>query len=125
MPDALSARKGEFSRPSFSATEAIISGKRGTKRNATENPRAPVPTRVSAKLGLRPNIKEEGPISIREMLHKMKAMHVTYLRWTFVHRTPTRGEPNAYVKQPIANRYPTLSSGNLYYYSMYGVKMGS
>lgn len=76
----MSARKGEFSRPYFSATDAIISGRRGTKRNATEKPRPPVPTRVSAKLGLRPKIKEEGPISIREMLHKMKAMHVTYLR---------------------------------------------
>jgi hypothetical protein len=80
MPEALSAKKGEFSRPSFSATEAIISGSNGTKRKATEKPRAPVPTKVRARDGSNPRIIFEGPINNKEMLHKIKATQVMYLR---------------------------------------------
>lgn len=43
MPDALSLKNGDYSIPSFSATAAMISGSRGTNKNATENPKNAIP----------------------------------------------------------------------------------
>jgi hypothetical protein len=50
MPEALSERKGEFSRLFFSATDAMISGRSGTNRKATEKPRQPIPERVRPRV---------------------------------------------------------------------------
>jgi hypothetical protein len=49
MPEALSLRNGELSRPSFSDTAAMISGSNGTNKKATEDPRQPIPARVNPR----------------------------------------------------------------------------
>ncbi len=51
IPEALSDRNGEFSNPSFSATEAMISGRSGTNKNATDIPRHPIPAREQPRVG--------------------------------------------------------------------------